>query len=41
MTIGNQPVNSGVMWGNLSVEHSPMKSHIQGLFILLGVAIAL
>ena len=41
MTIGNQPVNSGVMWGNLSVENSPMKSHIQGLFILLGVAIAL
>ena len=41
MTIGNQPVNSGGMWGNLSVENSPMKSHIQGLFILLGVAIAL
>ena len=41
MTIGNQPVNSDVMWGNLSVENSPMKSHIQGLFILLGVAIAL
>lgn len=41
MTIGNQPVNSGVMWGNLSREDSPMKSHIQGLFILLGVGIAL
>ena len=41
MTIGNQPVNSDVLWGNLSVENSPMKSHIQGLFILLGVAIAL
>ena len=41
MTIGNQPVNSDVMWGNLSFENSPMKSHIQGLFILLGVAIAL
>ena len=41
MTIGNQPVNSDVMWGNLSSENSPMKSHIQGLFILLGVAIAL
>lgn len=41
MTIGNQPVNSGVTWGNLSFENSAMKSHIQGLFILLGVAIAL
>ena len=37
MTIGNQPVNSDVLWGNLSVEKSPMKSHIQGLFILLGI----
>lgn len=41
MTIGNQPVSSDVMWGNLSREDSPMKSHIQGLFILLGVGIAL
>ncbi len=34
-------MTSGVMWGNLSFENSPMKSHIQGLFILLGVGIAL
>ena len=41
MTIRNQPVNSDVIWGSLSFENSPMKSHIQGLFILLGVTIAL
>ncbi len=41
MTIGNQPVNSGVMWGTITPEDSPMRSHIQGVFILLFVAIAL
>lgn len=41
MTIGNQAPNPGVMWGNLSPEDSPMRSHIQGLFVLLGVGIAL
>ena len=40
MTIGNQAPNPGVMWGNLAPEDSPMRSHIQGLFVLLGVAIA-
>lgn len=41
MTIGNQAPNPGVMWGNLSPEDSPMRLHIQGLFVLLGVGIAL
>ena len=40
MTIGNHGPHPNVMWGNLSPEESPMRSHIQGLFVLLGVAIA-
>lgn len=40
MTIGNQAPNQGVFWGNLSPNDSPMRSHIQGLFVLLGVGIA-
>ena len=40
MTIGNQTPTPGVMWANLSPEDSPMRSHIQGLFVLLGVGIA-
>lgn len=41
MTIGNQPPTSGVMFGNLTPRDSPMRFHIQGLFVLLGVGIAL
>lgn len=41
MTIGNQPPTSGVMFGNLTPRDSPMRFHIQGLFVLLGVGIVL
>ena len=41
MTIGNQPPTSGVMFGNLTPRDSLMRFHIQGLFVLLSVGIAL
>lgn len=41
MTIGNQNVNSSVLFGTIEPEESPMRSHIQGVFILLIVGIAL
>lgn len=34
-------MNSNVLWGNIQPEESPMRSHIQGIFLLLIVGIAL